>query len=285
MSVERHPEVCVLLSAVLFSTAGLFMGLIETGVWAVVFWRSLFALAFTCALMPFVPDRNSIKIDPAGLAAAMLSAAAMLAFIPALRLTFVANVAGIHGSLPLLTSLLAWLTTKDRIALSTAGLCAVAGIGTAVIFSGSASSGPRLAGDGLALLMTFLMAVMTIAFRRSNASSLLLVALSNGFAGIAGAVFAPSLEVSVGQGAVLACFAFVQMTLGLLFFAIGSRTLSPGETALISLAEVPLSALWVWLAFSEVPATETIAGAGIVLAAVLVYLVSPFKQRGRNLEE
>ncbi|WP_431323394.1 DMT family transporter [Rhizobium sp. YTU87027] len=285
MSLERQAQAYVLLSAVLFSTAGLFMGLIDTGVFAVVFWRSLFAVAFTCTLMSFVPDRGSIKPDSAGLAASLLSAAAMLAFIPALRLTFVANVAVIHGSLPLLTSLLAWLTIRDRIALSTAGLCGMAGIGTVVIFSGSASSGPRLAGDGLALLMTVLMAGMTIAFRRSNASSLLLVALSNGFAGIAGAMLAPTLQVSVGQGALLACFAFVQMTLGLLFFAIGSRTLSPGEAALISLAEVPLSALWVWLAFSEVPATETIAGAGIILTAVLVYLVSPLKRRSRNLEE
>jgi len=284
MSAERRAPFHVLLSAVFFSTAGLFMGLIEAGVWAVVFWRSLFALVFTCALMLVMPNRGVTELDRAGLAAAMLSAAAMLAFIPALRLTSVANVAVIHGSLPLLTTLFARLTIKEPISLPTVGLCAMAGIGTAVIFSGSASSGVRIEGDGLALLMTTFMALMTIAFGRSQSSSLLLVALSNGFAGIAGAMLAPSLEVSVGQGAVLACFALVQMTLGLLFFAIGSRGLQPAEIALISLAEVPLSALWVWLAFSEVPATETIAGAGIILTAVLVHLAAPLK-RSRNLED
>ncbi|OWV96855.1 DMT family transporter [Rhizobium sp. R693] len=277
MSVERQAQFHLFLSAVFFSTAGLYMGLIEVGVWAVVFWRSFFALVFTSALILVTRDRGFTRLDPAGLAGAMLSAAAMLAFIPALRLTSVANVAVIHGSLPLLTSLLARLTIKEPFSLSTAGLCAAAGIGTAVIFSGSASSGLRLAGDGLALLMTILMALMTIAFRRSQASSLILVALSNGFAGIAGAMLAPSLAVSAGQGLILACFALVQMSLGLLFFAVGSRRLPPADTALILLAEVPLSAVWVWLAFADVPAIETITGAGIILTAVLVYLATPPK--------
>ncbi|WP_245306811.1 MULTISPECIES: DMT family transporter [unclassified Rhizobium] len=241
------------------------------------------ALAFTSVLMLFVPEPGSMTLDRSGLVAAIMSAAAMLSFIAALRLTSVANVGVIHGALPLLTLLFARMTIGERISLSTAGLCGVAAIGTAVIFLGSASSGLRLAGDGLALLMTTLMALMTIAFRQSLTSSLLLVALSNGFASLAGAILAPSLEVSVGQGVLLACFAFLQMTLGLLFYSIGSRGLSPGETALISLAEVPLSALWVSLAFGEMPAGETIAGAGIILTAVLVYLALP--QHGRNLED
>jgi drug/metabolite transporter (DMT)-like permease len=265
------------MSAVFFSTAGLFMGLIEVGVWAIVFWRSLFALVFTGALMLFTPHRGFVKLDRAGLAASMLSAAAMLAFIPALRLTSVANVAVIHGSLPLLTALLARFTIKERISVAIVCQSGVAGFGAAVIFFGSASSGPRLAGDGLALLMTALMALVTIAFHQSHSSSLLLVA--------AGATLAPSLEVSAGEGAVLACFAFVQMTLGLFCFATGSRALSPAETALISLAEVPLSALWVWLTFSQVPAAETIAGAAIILTAVLAYLAAPLQQRSRNLRE
>ncbi len=285
MNIERQAQLHVLLSAVFFSTAGLFMGLIEAGVWVIVFWRSLFAFIFSCALMLITPNRGSTQLDPTGLAAAMLSAAAMLAFIPALRLTSVANIVVIHGSLPLLTSLLARVMLKERLSLSTGVLCGIAGTGAAVIFSGSASSGPQLAGDGLALLMTSLMALMTIALRRSRSPSFLLVVLSNGFAAIMGAVMAPSLEISAGQGAIVACFAFVQMTLGLLFFATGAQILPPAETALISLAEVPLSALWVWLAFNEVPASETIAGAGIILTAVLVDLAPPFQRHRRNLED
>lgn len=274
MSGQRRAQIQLLVSALLFSTAGLFMGMLHAGIWTIIFWRSLFALVATSAVAFIADKRAFASFDQAGFAAAVFSASAMLAFIPALRLTAVANVAVIHGLLPLVTSLLMLLTVKGPVCLKTLGLGAMAGLGAVVIFSGSASSGLHLAGDGLALLMTCLMASMTIAFHRSRTSSYLLVAVSNAMAAFAGAIFSPSLAISVEQAVILACFASVQMTLGLIFFAQGSRTSSPAETALISLAEVPLSALWVFLAFSQTPAVETIAGAGIILAAVLIHLLA-----------
>jgi drug/metabolite transporter (DMT)-like permease len=274
MSGQRRAQIQMLVSALLFSTAGLFMGMLHAGIWTIIFWRSLFALVGALA-MALIADKHAFaRLDPAGFAAAVFSASAMLAFIPALRLTAVANVAVIHGSLPLVTSLLMLLTVKDPVSLSTLGLGAMAGLGAVVIFSGSGSSGLHLAGDGLAFLMTCLMASMTIAFHRSRTSSYLLVAASNAMAAFVGAIFSPSLAISIEQAVVLACFASVQMTLGLLFFALGSRSLSPSETALISLAEVPLSALWVFLAFAQAPPIATIAGAGMILAAVLIHLLA-----------
>ena len=281
MNSRRRGQVQVLMSAVFFSTAGLFTGVIDAGIWTIIFWRSLFALLFAIALMAAMP-RRATSLDMSGVAAAVLSAGAMLSFISALRLTSVANVAVIHGSLPLLTALLGWLTVRARVRPADVLLCVMAGLGATLIFSGSVSSGLRLAGDALALLMTFLMAMMTIAFRYSASSSLLLVALSNGLAVLAGAWGAPalSISISIGTAGLLACFALVQMTLGLLCYAAGSRLLLPAETALITLFEVPLSALWVWLAFDEVPLPLTVAGAAIILTSVLVHLVTPINRQG-----
>jgi drug/metabolite transporter (DMT)-like permease len=278
MSWRRFAQIQVFASAACFSTAGLFMGLIDAEIWTVVFWRSLFALAFTCILMTVDTGRNVVKPDRAGLVASCLSAGAMLAFIAALRLTAVANVAVIHGSLPLMAALLGLLIVKQHISASTSALCTVASLGAAAIFYGSASSGLRLAGDGLALLMTLQMALMTIAFQRSRTPSLMLVALSNALAASVAVLFAPALAVSLETAVMLACFAFVQMTLGLLFYTIGSRVLPVAETALITLAEVPMSVFWVWVAFGQRPGQPTVIGAGIILSAVLVYLAGP----GRN---
>ncbi|WFS03381.1 DMT family transporter [Rhizobium tumorigenes] len=264
----------LLAAALLFSTAGLFMGVAHASVWTIIFWRSLFALLFTLMIMVSHNGHARSKLDRAGCIAAILSASAMLAFIPAIRMTSVANVAVIHGSLPLMTSLLTRWVGKDRLSPGTLGLGGLAGFGAAVIFSGSASSGSHLAGDCLALLMTCLMALMTIAFHHSRTSIYLLVAVSNAIAAIAGGMLSPSLSISFQEGVVLACFALVQMTLGLIFFAAGSRASSPAEAALISLAEVPLSALWVFLAFARTPAPETLAGAGIILTAVLIHLLT-----------
>ena len=40
-------------------------------------------------------------------------------------------------------------------------------------------------------------------------------------------------------------------------------------TALIGTLQTPLGTLWVWLAFAEAPATATLVGGAIVLAAVV----------------
>ena len=62
----------------------------------------------------------------------------------------------------------------------------------------------------------------------------------------------------------------VQMGLGLAMFTVGARLIPAAEVALITLLEVVLGPLWVWLAFSERPDAATLAGGAIVLVAVLV---------------
>jgi drug/metabolite transporter (DMT)-like permease len=45
--------------------------------------------------------------------------------------------------------------------------------------------------------------------------------------------------------------------------------------ALITLLEIVLGPLWVWLALSEEPGTATLVGGAIVLAAVVLQTVQP----------
>jgi drug/metabolite transporter (DMT)-like permease len=65
------------------------------------------------------------------------------------------------------------------------------------------------------------------------------------------------------------------MGLALALLTIGARLIAPAEVALISLVEVVLGPLWVWLAYSERPATATLVGGCIVLAAVVVQATGP----------
>jgi drug/metabolite transporter (DMT)-like permease len=275
MTERRRAQISLVLSAAAFSTAGLFVGLLDNiDVWTILFWRSLFALGFTLLWAIFQVDgRATLELDRPALAAAVLSAAATLLFIPALKLTSVADVAVIHGALPLLTAALARMIDNEPVGALTLCLCAAITIGTLVIFAGSAPTETRLYGDCLALAMTASMALMTIAFRRSKSQSVLAaVAASNAIATMVAAGFMPKHAVPSGALAILATFAFFQMTLGLIFFAGGARLLAPAETAILSLTEVPLSPLWVWIAFGSRPRIQTVFGGGLILTAVLVHL-------------
>ena len=55
------------------------------------------------------------------------------------------------------------------------------------------------------------------------------------------------------------------MGLGLAFLTIGARLIPAAEVALITLLEVVLGPLWVWIALSERPSTATLAGGAVVM--------------------
>ena len=61
-----------------------------------------------------------------------------------------------------------------------------------------------------------------------------------------------------------------QIGLGLVFLTIGGRLIPAAEVALITLLEVVLGPLWVWIFLSEQPSAATLAGGAIVLAAVAI---------------
>jgi drug/metabolite transporter (DMT)-like permease len=80
-------------------------------------------------------------------------------------------------------------------------------------------------------------------------------------------------SVSGGDWAILAALGVGQMGIGLAFLTIGARLIPPAQVALISLLEVVLGPLWVWLAYDERPSAATLAGGAIVVAAVVVQTV------------
>ena len=55
---------------------------------------------------------------------------------------------------------------------------------------------------------------------------------------------------------------------GLLLFTLGSRYVPAAELTLLSLTEVILGPIWVWLAFAEEPSRLTLLGGTILFASI-----------------
>jgi drug/metabolite transporter (DMT)-like permease len=68
--------------------------------------------------------------------------------------------------------------------------------------------------------------------------------------------------------ALLAALGVGQIGLGLVLLTIGGRLIPAAEVALITLLEVVLGPLWVWIFLSEQPGATTLVGGAIVLGAV-----------------
>jgi drug/metabolite transporter (DMT)-like permease len=87
---------------------------------------------------------------------------------------------------------------------------------------------------------------------------------------VGAAPFARPGEVGAHDLGLLAALGIGQIGLGLVFLTIGGRLIPAAEVALITLLEVVLGPLWVWIFLSEQPSTATLAGGTIVLAAVAI---------------
>ena len=89
------------------------------------------------------------------------------------------------------------------------------------------------------------------------------------------APFAHPSQVGPRDLVLLIALGAFQMGLGLLLFTVGARLIPASEVAMITLLEVVLGPLWVWVFLSEKPDTATLVGGAIVIAAVVVQATGP----------
>lgn len=260
----------VVASALVFSTAGLFTKGVHAGAWDVIFWRGLFAALFTTAYILRCGSFRAdfINMGYSGWAAALVGASGTAAFIPAFKLTSIANVSLIYAASPLLAALLAWAWADEGLTRRVLMGCAAAFAGVAIIVGGSIG-GVHLHGDLLAAWMTLALAILVVIYRRypdtpaagpAVLSSLALLPFGLAF----GTPFSDPPQEIIIMVAFGLTFALASVTLGE-----GAKRLPAGETALLSTLEVPFAPLFAWLLFTELPAVTTIAGGLIVLAGVV----------------
>jgi drug/metabolite transporter (DMT)-like permease len=146
----------VLISAFVFSSAGIFTKSVDTDAWGVIFWRGLSAALFTviyCMIRGTFKKELS-KFGIPAFFAALFMAAGTSAFIPAFKLTSIANVALIWAAAPLIAALMAWLALREKPKSRIIIASALAMIGVGILVNGSIGNAESIKGDMLVLIMT-----------------------------------------------------------------------------------------------------------------------------------
>ena len=280
LNTYRTGVFLILISAIVFSTAGVFTKAVESGAWEIIFWRGLFAAGFTTAYVTWRKSfkREFVQMTGSGWAVALIGASGTAAFIPAFKLTTMANVMLIYAAAPLIAALLAWAWIRERMSLRVILGCFGVILGVAIIVQGSFGS-VNLRGDLLALWMTTAMATLMAIYRRFPKTP------AAGPAALSSMVLLP-VAIFFGDPLAIPLFDFFVTAAFGLFFAIASVTLAEGmkrvpagETGLLSALETPLALLFGWLFFAEIPATATFLGGFIILTAVLATQIKPHSAR------
>ena len=288
MSRERRLGIVLIIAAAIaWSTAPFFTRLLSYDSWTILFWRGVFASVLISIFLALTEGRAGLRslvaIDGSRWLVASLSTLAMVAFIPALQLTTVANVAVIVAAQPFIAAGMAWLWFREAAGWRTLLASLVAFIGVAVAVSQSAASAD-LRGIALAFLMVFSFSLMTVAVRRHKQKSMVAAAaMSNLLGSLVSLPFAHDItSVTAHDIGVLAMFGGLQVAMGLTLFVLGSRLLPSGEASLIATLETPLMVFWIWVAFAEVPATRALVGGLLVIGAVVSDIIGENRERTRS---
>jgi drug/metabolite transporter (DMT)-like permease len=281
---HRRGVALIIAAAVAWSTAAFFTRLLHFDSWTILFWRGLFGGTFIAFLLVLTQGwggvRDLVAMKANGWLVASLSALGMIAFIPALQLTSVANVAIFVAAQPFMAAAIAWIWLREAAAPRTLLASLVALVGIVVIVSG-AVGGADFRGIGLAFIMLLAISAMTVAIRRHRETPMVAAAAMSNFIG---AVVSIPFGHDIGAVGptdlmVFALFGFFQVGLGLTFFTLGSRFLPSGQASLIATLETPLMPFWVWLAFQEVPSVRALIGGALVMGAVIADIVADNRSR------
>jgi drug/metabolite transporter (DMT)-like permease len=270
-AVRRRGQLYVALAALSWSSAGVLQRELSVDTATQVAGRALVALLALIVFVWFLNRRDTLaafaSIGRAELAVAICTAVASATFIVALNHTTVANVLFMQAVAPIAAALIAWTALRESVSGRTSTAMIVALGGVALMVGGPGNT-PGL-GLALAVLMTIAFALSVVITRhRRDISMGPAICLSQLLVLAAFAPFADPGTLHARDLVVILTLGAGQMGLGLAFLTIGARLIPAAEVALITLLEVVLGPLWVWVALSEQPSSATLLGGSVVIAAV-----------------
>ena len=286
-SAPIHPEsaaqhrrglMFVFSAGVLWSTVGLGIRMIEDAtVWQILFYRSI-----SLTILLYTVIRWRTRRDPftlvwrAGLVGAIAAMSLVFAYsgaIFSMQTTSVANAMLLFATAPFMAAMLSWVVLRERVRGTTwvAVLFAIGGIAVMVSDHTGAST---VLGSLAALGSALAFACFTVALRAGKSVEMLPAVFLSGLFAL---LMMGSICLITGDGLVLSRFdggialgmGVFQVGAGLVMFTLGSRSLPAAELALLSLAEVVLGPVWVWLFLGETVGLNTLIGGGILLAAIV----------------
>ena len=278
---------CVLSSAALFAAAGTFTRSIEAGAWTIACWRGLVGAAII-AVYVLCRHRNQgwrqkLRLGADGWLLAVVGALSSIAFITAFKLTYVANVTVIYGTVTFMAAGLEWLIAGERTPRRTIATALVSLSGVVLMAGAGRVASASFLGDLFAILMTAGCALSMVLIRKfrdvpvvwtAAVSSLLLAFVS--------AFVSDPLSISAHDFWITCAFG-VSYAFAVILWIEGTMRVTATESGLLGTAELPLAVFFAWLFLFERPPLASLAGGLIVLGAVLFHTMAGSGRKKRKM--
>ena len=267
----------VLLAGAFWSTMGLGIRHIEeANVWQILCYRSVSLSIFLFILISFRSGFKPLEtIRRSGIAGIIGGFGLVIAFsggIYSIQTTTVANAMFLFAAAPFFAAILGRIILKENVRRATWVATLVAMVGVAMMVIDGISLG-RMAGNAAALFSALGFAIFTIALRWKKLEDMLpAVFLAGIFAAVIASVICVfqdyTFHLSYNDTAITLALGIFQVGTGLAIYTVGSKVVPAAELALLSMTEVLLGPIWVWIFVGETASLYTLVGGTILLLAI-----------------
>ena len=276
LSERRKAILFLMLAAVLWSTSGLLVKVIDWQPMAILGGRSLFAsLVFLVYLRRLPTKWNGWMI-----LAAVASILTQFLFVTSTKLTTAANAIFLQYTAPIYVVLLAFWFLREKPARTDWISMVIIFLGL-VLFFGDQLSSKGLYGNILAVISGVTSAVMVVSLRAqkdgSPAESMLIASL---FMAVIGFPYILKETWSVTNWSIIGYLGLFQIGLAFLFFARGIKHIPALEANLVGTLEPILNPVWVFLFLGERMGSFALLGGLVVLAGVVFSAVGSARAAG-----
>lgn len=274
MSQQLRGMILVITAAVLWSTGGLFIKKITVDPLTITCLRSAIA---GLVLLPFLKPKQ-IRFNKYLLGYVCSYSWLVIAFVTATKLTSAANAIALQYTAPLYIFIFSVWMREVRVNWRTLSpiVLICAGI---LFFLLEPSRGSSLAGNiwGISSGVALALANLSVS-RLKEAPAINLVCLANLTAAIVVLPFLPDhtviTRIDLSGWLSLAYLGALQIALAHVLFVSGIKHIHPLQATVLALTEAILNPIWVAVFWGEIPSAHGLAGAVLILLAVLadVYL-------------
>jgi drug/metabolite transporter (DMT)-like permease len=266
----------ILLAALFWSLAGVFIKFLDLHPLTIVFYRSLFASFVFVAFL----KSSEFRFNTTAIVSVISYTAAITAFVSANKLTTAANAIVLQYTAPVWVYLFSRLLLGEKISPPNAFALAVSMTGVGFISFDSAGQ-PEMSGVLLALLSGVLFAIYMLNLQRMKEFSATYVTwMNNLFCAVLLLPFVEApLSLSFDQLCIVAVMGAVQLGLPYFLFSKALQAISLQEAALIALIEPVLNPLWVAVTVGEIPSFATLVGGAMILMALAIRYLWPLLSR------
>jgi drug/metabolite transporter, DME family len=281
--------ICVIAAGTLWSLMGLGLRQIDdASVWAILLWRSvgmvpvlLCYIAWSSRGKPFQAIR---RVGLAGTIGGLGLVVAFAGAIYAIQSTTVANAVFLFTATPFVAAIFGWILLQERVRPATWAAMALAIIGMFIMVREGLAMG-AMNGNIAALLSAAGFGAFSIALRWGKLSDMTPAILLGGLFSIVAAAAILAIQgqpifVSAHDMILAMAIGAIILAIGLSLYTIGSRVIPAADLTVISLVEVMLAPVWVWLFLNETASLNTFIGGAILLIAVIFNALSGARARG-----